>query len=97
MKGSGSLGERKQDTHTETDKFRPIPVAKLVVHCVAPVPWSLILRRSPSLEAKPCPLWAFHVAPPNTRFVVQREVGPTILLVCSQVKLRNDASNDLII
>ena len=37
MKGSGLLGERKQDTHTKMDKFRPIPVAKLVVHCVTPV------------------------------------------------------------
>ena len=34
----------KYNKPTKTDKLRPIPVTKLIVHRVAPIPGSLIFR-----------------------------------------------------
>ena len=72
-------------------------MAKLVIHGVAPVPRSLILSCTSTLEAKPRPLRTFHVAAADTRFIVQRRVDAASLLVRGQVKLRDDTGNDVIV
>ena len=91
------VGGNKARSRTKADKFGPIPVAKLVVHRVTPVPWSLILRRSSPLKAKPRPLRTFHVTTSNTGFIVQREVDPAVLLMCGQVEFWNKTGDNLII
>lgn len=87
----------KQNELTETDKFRPVPVTKLIVHHIAPISGPLILCRPSSLKAKPCSFRTFHIASSNTRFVVKREIGLTVFLVGGQMKFRNNAGNDLVI
>ena len=82
---------------TKADKFRPIPVAKLIIHGATPVPRSLILCGSSPLEAKPRPFWALHIATPSTGLRVKGKVNPAIFLVGGQVELRNKTSNDLIV
>ena len=72
-------------------------MTKFVIHCIAPVPWALILCRTSPLKAKPRPLWTLHVATANTWLVVQGGAGATSFLVCSQVELWNDTCNDVII
>ena len=72
-------------------------MAKFVIHCITPVPWTLIFHRTSPLETKPCPFWTFHVAPANTRLIVEGKVDPTVLLVSSQMELWDDTSNDPII
>lgn len=72
-------------------------MAKFVIHHIAPVPWSLIFRRTSPLETEPCLFWAFHVTPANPRLIVEGKIDPTVFLVSGQMKLWNNTSNDLII
>jgi hypothetical protein len=87
----------KRETHTKADKLRPVPVTEFIIHRVAPIAWTLVFRGSSPLKTEPGSLRALHIAPSNTRLIVEGEIDPTLLPVCSQMKLRDKASNDLII
>ena len=72
-------------------------MAKFIVHRIAPITGPLILCRTSPLETEPRPLRALHVTTTNTRFVVERKVDPTGLLVGGQMELRNNAGHELVI
>ena len=92
-----SRKKKNPGNHTQTNEFSPVPMAKFVVHRITPVPWSLVLRCASPLKAEPRPLRALHVTTANTWLIVQGEAGATSFLVRSQVKLGDDARNDLVV
>jgi hypothetical protein len=88
---------KKINGPTEADKFRPIPVAELVVHRIAPIPGSLIFRRPASLKTRPRPFRSFHITATNTGLIVEREIDPAIFLVGGQVKLGDNTGDYLVV
>jgi hypothetical protein len=98
QRGQPVVGKKlSQMTPTKASELQPVPMAKFIIHGVTPVPWSLVFRRPTPLKTKPCPLWTLHITAPNTGLVVERIIDPTCVFMCSQVELRNNASNDLVI
>jgi len=82
---------------TKTDKLGPVPMTKLIIHRVAPIPRSLILRGPTPLEAKPRSFRSFHITTTDTRFIVEREINSTIFLVSGQVEFGDNTGNNLVI
>ena len=84
-------------TLTKVNKLAPVPMTKLVIHSVTPKSRTLIFSASATLESEPRPFWALHIPPPCSRLIVEREIGTTLLAMCSEVKLWDHASDNLII
>jgi len=72
-------------------------MTELVIHSITPKSRALIFGASATLESEPRPFWALHISPPCSRLIVEREIGTALLAVCSEVKLRDHASDNPII
>jgi len=89
--------ENRRETLTKLNKLAPVPMTKLVIHSITPKSGALIFSTPATLESEPRPFWALHISPPCSRLIVEREIGTALLAMCSEVKLRDHASDYLII